>query len=133
MINAIGIALSGLNNASARLNVGASNIANSLDSGSLHDPAQAPYTPQDVTAQTSGNGGIQTRVIDSLQPFTPSFSPDSPFADEGGFIATPNVNLTEEVVNLKLAEASYRANIAVLEVTDTLFDELLDSFSSSTD
>lgn len=38
------------------------------------------------------------------------------------------VNLSEEAVNLSLAETSYKANLAVIQTVNELTDELLDSF-----
>ena len=75
MINAIGIALSGLNSAAQRVSVGASNIANVLTSGSLENGEQAPYTPLDVQTKASADGGVQTTIT----PRDPAFIPSSDF------------------------------------------------------
>ncbi|MGH1376049.1 MAG: flagellar basal body rod protein FlgC [Alphaproteobacteria bacterium] len=129
MINAIGIALTGLNSASQRLNASASNIANVSTAGSLVDPASPPYTPVTTKSKALGTtGGVQTNVIPQQAPFTPAFDPDSPFADENGFIGVPNVDLAEEAVNIKLAEISYKANLSTIKVAGELFDELLETF-----
>ena len=129
MINAIGIALTGLNSASLRLNASASNIANAGSAGSLTGADNAPYTP--LTAQskaTSSPGDVQTDLVAKSPAFTPAYSPDSPFADENGLIGVPNVNLSEEIVNIKLAETSYKANLKTLDIAGELFDELIDTF-----
>lgn len=128
MINAIGIALSGLNAASSRLNASASNIANVSTAGSLTDKSNAPYTP--LTTQSKAvdvPGGVQTQYSAKAQPFTPAYDPDSPFADENGYIGVPNVDLAEEAVNMKLAALSYKANLSVIETASDMFQELLDS------
>ena len=129
MTNAIGIALTGLHSASLRLNASASNIANINTAGSLTDSSSPPYTP--VTTQSKAvavPGGVQTQTIAKPDPFTPSYAPDSPFADESGIIGVPNVNLAEEAVNSKLAALSYKANINTIKVAGELFDTLLDVF-----
>lgn len=130
MVNAISIALSGLNAASKKLQASASNIANLQTVGSLQEGGQAPYTPQTTVqeAQTDSeeNGqGVSSEIIPRNNPFVPAFDPDSPFADEEGIIGVPNINLAEEIVNFKLAELNFKANIKTLETAEELSDELL--------
>jgi len=132
MTNAIGIALTGLNSASLRLNASASNIANLNTVGSLTDENNAPYTPITTQSKSLGSvtGGVQTDVIPQNPTFVPAYDADSPFADENGIIGIPNINLAEEIVNIKLAEISYKANLKTIDVAGELFDELLDSFDN---
>ncbi len=132
MTNAIGIALTGLNSASLRLNASASNIANLNTVGSLTDENNAPYTPITTQSKSLGSvtGGVQTDIIPQNPAFVPAYDADSPFADENGFIGVPNINLGEEIVNIKLAEISYKANLKTIDVAGELFDELLDSFDN---
>lgn len=130
MINTIGIALTGLNSASLRLNASASNIANAGTSGSLTDTENAPYTPLDAQSKALGTtGGVATALTPRSPAYSPSYDPNSPFADENGLIGVPNVDLAEEIVNIKLAETSYKANLKTIDVAGELFDELIDSFS----
>ena len=133
MTSAIGIALTGLHSASLRLNASASNIVNVNTVGSLTDADNPPYTP--LTTQSKAvdvPGGVQTQLIPKSDPFTPSYAPNSPFADENGLIGVPNVDLAEEAVNSKLAALSYKANINTIKVAGELFDELLDVFDDDT-
>lgn len=128
MINAIGIALSGLNSASLRLNASASNIANASVVGSLTDAENAPYTP--ITAESKSidiPGGVQTNYAPVTNPFSTAYDPDSPFADDQGYIGVPNVDFATEAVNMKLAELSYKANISVIQTASDMFEELLDA------
>lgn len=128
MVSSINIGISGLQAATARLNASAANIANFTTSGSLTDPDNAPYTPQDVTYQSQGDGGVLANTVSRDPAFVPAFDADSPFADENGFIGVPNISLSSEIVNLKLAELSYKANIQTIETSSDLFEELLDTF-----
>lgn len=132
MTNAIGIALTGLNSASLKLNASASNIANLNTVGSLTDENNAPYTPITTQSKSLGSvtGGVQTDIIPQNPAFVPAYDADSPFADENGLIGVPNINLAEEIVNIKLAEISYKANLKTIDVAGELFDELLDSFDN---
>ncbi len=128
MINAIGIALSGLNAASLKLNASASNIANLSTVGSLVDPDNAPYTPLITQSKSLGTGGVLTQYAPKPNPFFPAYDPDSPFADENGVVGVPNVDLAEEIVNSKLAAITYKANLSTIKVSGSLFDELLGIF-----
>lgn len=128
MINAIGIALTGLNSASLRLNTSAANIANAGTTGSLNSSENAPYTPQITTSTALNNGGVHTQTTDKSPAFIPAYDADSPFADENGIIGTPNVDYAEEIVNMKLAEISYKANIQTIKTAEEMFSELLDTF-----
>jgi flagellar basal-body rod protein FlgC len=133
MINAIQIALSGLMAASKKTEASASNIANLQSSGSLEDTGSAPYsaltTKQSSYVSDGGDVlGVRSEFVPKNPPFVPAYGPDSPFADEQGFIGVPNVNLAEEAVNLKLAELSFKANAAIIKSASELQEELLSAF-----
>lgn len=129
MSGVIGIALSGLQAATNRLNASAANIANLQTAGSLDGKGPAPFNPLTTqqTAQGGGNG-VRSEIVPRSNPFTPSFDPDSPFADENGVIGLPNINLAEEIVNLNLAELEFKANLASIEAASQLDEELLRIF-----
>ena len=110
MINAIGIALSGLKAASKQVEASASNIAN------LQTADYTPITAQQ-TAQTdqSGQGaGVKSDFVPKTQPFTPSYDPDSPFA--------------KEAVNMTVASTAYKASVSVIETVQDMTKELLQAF-----
>src|SRR5579859_3733757 len=118
------IALSGLNAATRRLDVSAANVANVDTTGALPgEPAASgtpPFQPLQVTQQPLTSGGT-VATVGALQPaFTPSFSPDSPFANSDGLVAAPNVDLVTERLNQLDAVNAYKANLRVLEVANDL-------------
>lgn len=126
MTNAIGIALSGLNAATQRVSASASNIANALTSGSLEEGGKPAYTPLTTVSKSQGQtGGVLTDIVPKDNPFSTAYAPDSPFANEEGLIAVPNVDLAEEAVHLKLAEIAYKANLNTIKVQNELYDSLL--------
>ena len=47
-------------------------------------------------------------------------------ADEDGYVAYPNVNILEEMVDLMTTARTYEANASVIEVTDTMATNALD-------
>lgn len=133
MMNAIGIALSGLNAATQRVGASASNIANVATAGSLEAGGKAPYdaltTRQSAVSAADGLGaGVRAAVVSAGRPFVPSYAPDSPFANSEGLIGTPNVDLAEEAVHLNLAETTYKANVGVIKTAQEMSDELLRIF-----
>lgn len=130
MINAISIALSGLQAATKRLGASASNIANMVTSGSLEEGGQEPYRAVTTTqrAQTVGNGqgaGVIANVVEKNVPFVPVYDPSSSFANSDGLVGMPNVDLAEEAVNMMLAETAYKASLKTIDAQSELDEELL--------
>lgn len=133
MMNAIHTALSGLLAASKRVEAVASNVANVQTAGSLEDPDNAPYTPltvqQDTLKGTDGQSfGVKAEFAPRNPAFVLAYDPDSPFADENGVIGLPDVDLAEEAVNMDIARAAYKANLAVIKTADEMSDDLLKTF-----
>ena len=106
------MALSGLRAASTRANAAAGNIANAGTVGALDEAnGPAPYTPVDVvqtsvTAQNGAPQGTSAQYVNRDPASVPAYEPDSPYADENGVVATPNVDYTREIVDLKSALSS---------------------------
>lgn len=133
MINAINTALSGLNAASKKIEVSASNVANLTTTGSLNDPDNAPYnaltTIQETITDGDGNSlGVKSKVIPKNTPFVPAYSPNSPFADSEGLIGVPNVDLAEEGVNIIASKIAFKANVKVIQAVSELSEDLLRIF-----
>lgn len=113
-ITAVSIAASGMNAASARLNAAASNIANAQTTGSLTDPAEAPYQPIDAVSKDISTGGAPSGVVTSYQPRAGKpvavSEPDSPLADANGMVGAPNVDIGEELISAMMAKYEFAAN-----------------------
>jgi flagellar basal-body rod protein FlgC len=130
MINAIGIALSGLAASSQEIDASAANIANLETAGSLTDPSKAPYTPVSVQQTTGAGGSVNTVVVPKTPPFVPAFDPGSPFANSAGEVGFPNIDLAQEAVNIDIAKIAYRADLAVIKTAKQMEDELFHVFDS---
>jgi flagellar basal-body rod protein FlgC len=129
MVDAINIALSGLQLNTERVRVGANNIVNAGTVGALDGAdGPAPYTPQDVIATANAAGGVQSRVIDRKPAYVPGFDPNSSYSNEDGLVGVPNVDLADETVRMKMAEISYRASLKVIQTAEKMQDALLQSF-----
>lgn len=125
MINPISTSISGLVAAGRKVQVAANNIANADTVGSTdpNSPNQA-YSAQVTQDVSTGGGGVMTVSLNRTPPFVQSFAPDSPFADENGMVNAPNVNLDEELLNMKSAEFSYKANAQALRTEQEMQDAL---------
>ena len=70
---------------------------------------------------TLTGGGVRVVQIRSLPdeeyPLRMVYDPTHPDADEEGYVAYPNVNIVEEMVNMISATRSYEANAKVIEAT----------------
>lgn len=131
MISAIKTALSGLLAQGQKAAGSASNIANASSTGRLDGESPAPYTPVDTQFSSQEGGGVAAHTTPRQTPFVPSYAPDSPLANEEGYIGAPNVNLAEDIVNLKQAALAYKANIKTIEIASDMQDELLDAIDKN--
>ena len=127
------IALSGMNAATRRLEVSASNVANAGSTGALPNVdgtlpagAQAAYAPLEVVQTANASGGTQTSVTTVKPPTTAVSDPQAPFANQNGLVAAPNVDLSQELVNQMIASESYAANAKVLAADNRMTKTLLD-------
>ncbi|HZP70454.1 MAG TPA: flagellar biosynthesis protein FlgC [Pseudolabrys sp.] len=123
------IAVSGLNVASLRLQVAAGNIANAWSDGPLPDTPNpenfpAAYTPRRVNQVQNAAGGTDATVTAVSPAFVSVFDPTAPFADSRGMVASPNVDLGNELVQTLIARLSYAANAKVIRV-DTQMGAML--------
>jgi flagellar basal-body rod protein FlgC len=123
LFNVFAIAGSALSAQSARLNVVASNLANA-DSivGSDGQPYRAKQVVFEATpmGDRGGQGVRVTQVVDSAAPLRMQYDPSNPAADAQGYVAMPNVNVVEEMVNMISASRSYQNNVEVMNTAKTL-------------
>lgn len=121
------IAGSALTAQSARLNAVASNLANA---DSVAGADGQPYRAKQVVframpVEGGGLGVRATQVVDSAAPLRMQYDPANPAADEKGYVALPNVNVVEEMVNMISASRSYQTNAEVMNTAKTLMTKTL--------
>lgn len=107
---------------SERMNVAASNMANA---DSVTGPDGQPYRARQVVFQVDpagqGVGGVRVAgVIQDPSPMKKVYDPKNPAADASGYVTMPNVDMTDEMVNMISASRSYQANVEVLNTAKTL-------------
>jgi len=127
-MDSINTALSGMNAASTRVAVSASNVANvqSTVARENGDLVNRPYVPQQVAQQSVQPGGVATSLRDVSPPSIPVFSPEDPVANQDGIVELPNVDLNQEVADQMLASNAYKASANVIRRSDEMYQSLLD-------
>lgn len=123
MFNVFNISSSALTAQSARLNAVASNLANA---DSVAGADGKPYRAKQVVFQATpmgnegGTGVRVTQVVESAAPLRMNYEPSNPAANQDGYVAMPNVNVVEEMVNMISASRAYQTNAEIMSSTKSL-------------
>ena len=131
MYGSFDISTSGMIANRVRLETAAANTANASAILSPDGERYEPYRRRDVVLATgdpeSGSAlGVHVAAIEVDQaPLVPRYEPDSPFADEGGYVMYPNVSIVVEQMNAMEALRSYEANAAAVEATRAMINTAL--------
>jgi flagellar basal-body rod protein FlgC len=137
LLTALDVNASGLTAQRRRVEVAASNLANSQ---TTRTEDGGPYRKKDVVFQTttfgdslgaamqgSGVQGVEvSQVVEDMRPFDRRFEPGHPDADKDGYVSYPNVNAMEEMANLVEASQSYDANLSAISIVKTMINRTLD-------
>ncbi len=128
LFNIFNVAGSALTAQSQRLNVVASNLANA-DSTTSADGK--PYKAKEVVFSATPMGsqsaqGVKVQaVVESNAPMKMVYDPKHPNADAQGYVAMPNVNVVDEMVNMISASRSYQNNVEVMNTSKVLLTKTL--------
>jgi len=122
-----GIAGSALTAQSARLNAVASNLANADSiAGADGQPYRAKQVVFKATQVEGGGLGVRvTQVVNSAAPLRMQYEPANPAANEQGYVAMPNVNVVEEMVNMLSASRAYQINAEVMNAAKASLQKAL--------
>jgi len=121
--NIFNVAGSAMSAQSQRLNTVASNIANA---DSAAGPDGQVYRAKQVVFQTVPMGGKESsgvavqQVVEDSAPPKMVYDPSHPLADAKGYVAMPNVNVVEEMVNMISASRSYQTNVDTMNAAKTM-------------
>jgi flagellar basal-body rod protein FlgC len=130
-MSTLSIASSGLAAASLRLQVSASNVANSQSSGPLPGSPNAAkfpaaYVPQRVDQVAVAGGGTVATASTVSSGTVSQFDPGAPFANQDGLVAAPNVDPANEAIQQITARFDFASNAKVIQVESELLKTLLD-------
>jgi flagellar basal-body rod protein FlgC len=107
------IAQSGLASATLRLNVAASNLANTDDASAVG--AAGAYNPSQVVASGAPGGGVTARAVTTKPAQLLAYDPASTFANNQGLVDMPNIEPTTEVTNQFSAGLAFAYSLAALK------------------
>src|SRR6266581_399617 len=133
---ALGASASALNAERTRIEVAVSNLANAE---STRGPDGQPYRRRDVVlaadAQNTfeaalgqaGAVGVKVAgIIEDQSAPKRRYDPSHPDADADGFVALPNIDTPEEMVNMLSASRAYQANLTAIGLIRELVQKSLD-------
>jgi len=125
------IAGSGLLAQRIRLNIAATNIANSEVTRTLEGgPYRAKVVVLKAVPISEKNPELKAvkveKIADDPSPFKEVYDPGHPDADERGIVKYPNVDVITEMVELLSAGRAYEANLTVLSTTKSMILRCLD-------
>ena len=123
LFNIFNVAGSAMSAQSQRLNVVSSNIANADSTtsadGKTYRAKQVVF--QAVPTANAGATGVKVQqVVEDQSPLKMVHDPNNPQADENGYVAMPNVNVVEEMVNMISASRSYQTNVETMNAAKTM-------------
>ena len=130
-MDALQTSASGLSAQRLRMNLIANNLANI---NTTKTPEGGPYRRKDVILsalpmQTTFHQMLEEEsagqmsevhisgIVNDSRPPLLVYDPSHPDADEKGYLAKPNINLMEEMVNMISATRSYEANVAAAKAS----------------
>ena len=136
---AMEVSASGLNAERTRLNVASSNLANAQ---TTKGPDGKPYARQDVVLRSGGAAGnvsgalagdpasaVSTVSVAGIQkdatPPRMEYDPGHPDANADGYVAYPNVNPVEEMVDMITASRAYQAGVTALDSAVSLAERAI--------
>ncbi len=118
----------------ARADVILQNIANAdttvTSSGEPYRRKQVVFEEKSLSFSetlSSVQGGVQlTEIVDSERDFQRVYDPSHPQADEEGYVLYPNVDTTEEQIDLLAASNAYNAQLTTLSVVKAMINQTLE-------
>lgn len=117
------VSASAMSAQSQRLNATASNIANAdsaVDAdGKVYRAKQVVFTAVPMGGPESEGVAVQ-KVVEDTSPPKMVYEPSNPLADDKGYVAMPNVNVVEEMVNMISASRSYQSNVDAMNAAKNL-------------
>ena len=100
-----------------------------MPSANPSTPASTVYQPLDVSFSSLESGGVIASVTPDPTGYSVVYDPSSIYANSEGLTAVPNVDLSEEIVNLIETKLLYKANVSVIKTQDEMLGDLLDTLA----
>jgi flagellar basal-body rod protein FlgC len=133
---AISASASALGAERTRIEAAVSNLANAESTQSLNGQ---PYRRRDVVltaepvesfsaalGRSTATGVKVARVVEDQSEFRKRYEPSHPDADANGFVSLPNVDASNEMVDMIGAARAYQANLAAIGIIRDLIAKALE-------
>ena len=121
LFNIFNVSGSAMSAQAQRLNTVASNLANADSTTSATGEAyRAKQVVFEAVQSGSGTGVRVQQVIEDASPLKQVYDPKHPMADDKGYVAMPNVNVVDEMVNMLSASRSYQTNVETMNAAKTM-------------
>lgn len=129
------VSAGGLNAQRIRMNLISSNIANINTTKTEHGGA---YRRKDAVFEAVSNdefsntldqflANVQVKeILEDNRPPIMKYDPGHPDANRDGYVAMPNINIIEEMVNMISASRSYEANVSAIKATKDMISAALE-------
>lgn len=139
-LDALNTSATGLSAQRLRMNLISSNLANvntpQAKEGNAYQRKDAVFAAQATQSEFGaalarelhpGPTGVQVVAIrdDNREPIL-KYDPTHPDANDEGFIALPNINVVEEMVNMISASRSYEANVTAVKASKDMVSSALE-------
>ncbi len=137
---ALAISVSGIEAERRTMELISSNIANISTTRTIYGGPyrrkiavlqEKPLSFEQVLSQAEAKinnavGGVEVAdVVEDMTPFQKVYKPGHPDADEQGFVQMPNVNLSDEMVDMVYVSKLYEANINTFNATKKMVSDTL--------
>jgi flagellar basal-body rod protein FlgC len=136
---ALDISISGVNAERITMELIASNLANINTTRTIYGGPYRRRVPvlgekplsfanelSKAEKKIMGGGGVEVvDVVEDTTPFPKVYKPGHPDADEQGFVSLPNVNMSDEMVDLVYTSRIYEANITAFNATKKMMQDTL--------
>ncbi len=142
LLSALSVSASGMSAQRQRTELLVENLANAE---TTRTPDGGPYRRKDAVFESDpsasqfsslfenemNQGGVGVRVsqvmTDQRDPLK-RYMPGHPDADKDGYVAFPNMNPAEDMVDLMGASRNYQANVAAISAVKDMIQKSLDLF-----
>ncbi len=127
---ALSISASGMDVETTRLRVIAENLANENTTGS--SPGADAYRRKTVTFGSRLDQAVGaelvtvTKIGRDTSDLPLRYDPSNPAANADDYVKMPNVNSFVEMMDMRDAERSYQANLAVMQTTRSMLSRTID-------
>lgn len=81
---------------------------------------EKPAAFSDALHSATGGGTMITGIVEDASDFEYEYNPSHPDANAEGYVAYPNVDETEEIIDMMSATRSYEANVTALNATKSM-------------